>query len=57
MADHDQRFKTLLKEFFAEFIRLFFPHGRIDSISLPSNGWTRKRFPIRPRAGRKSWTS
>jgi hypothetical protein len=25
MADHDQRFKTLLQEFFAEFIQLFFP--------------------------------
>ena len=25
MADHDQRFKVLLQEFFAEFIRLFFP--------------------------------
>jgi hypothetical protein len=25
MADHDQRFKTLLQEFFGEFVRLFFP--------------------------------
>jgi len=25
MADHDQRFKVLLQEFFAEFIQLFFP--------------------------------
>jgi hypothetical protein len=25
MADHDQRFKTLLQEFFAEFMQLFFP--------------------------------
>src|SRR5437660_437375 len=25
MADHDQRFKTLLREFFGEFVRLFFP--------------------------------
>ena len=24
MCDHDQRFKTLLKEFFADFLRLFF---------------------------------
>ena len=25
MADHDQRFKTLLREFFVEFLRLFYP--------------------------------
>ena len=25
MADHDQRFKNLLQEFFAEFVQLFFP--------------------------------
>jgi hypothetical protein len=25
MADHDQRFKTLLESFFPEFMRLFFP--------------------------------
>jgi hypothetical protein len=25
MADHDQRFKNLLQEFFGEFVRLFFP--------------------------------
>jgi hypothetical protein len=25
MADHDQRFKILLREFFADFFRLFFP--------------------------------
>ena len=25
MADHDQRFKSLLKAFFAEFFQVFFP--------------------------------
>jgi hypothetical protein len=32
MADHDQRFKTLLQTFFPEFMRLFFPAwaGRFD---------------------------
>jgi hypothetical protein len=32
MADHDQRFKLLLREFFAEFVQLFFPQwaGRFD---------------------------
>jgi hypothetical protein len=25
VSDHDQRFKVLLKEFFAEFLTLFFP--------------------------------
>jgi len=24
--DHDQRFKVLLREFFADFMTLFFPH-------------------------------
>ncbi len=36
MADHDQRFKNLLQEFFAEFVQLFFPDwaGRFDFAGL-----------------------
>jgi hypothetical protein len=30
MAEHDQRFKTLLREFLPEFLRLFFPDRTVQ---------------------------
>ena len=51
MADHDQRFKTLLREFFAEFVGLFFPDwaGRFDFGRV---GWLDKEVFPDPPAGR-----
>jgi hypothetical protein len=48
MAEHDQRFKTLLREFFPEFLQLFFPDlaARLD-LSRPE--WLDKElFPDPP---------
>ncbi|MSR79841.1 MAG: hypothetical protein EXS11_03840, partial [Gemmataceae bacterium] len=38
MPDHDQRFKTLIKEFFPDFLRLFFP-SYADRLELDSVHW------------------
>ena len=38
MPDHDQRFKTLIKEFFPDFLRLFFPEYA-DRLELDSVHW------------------
>ena len=38
MPDHDQRFKTLIKEFFPEFLRLFFPKYA-NRLVLDSVNW------------------
>src|SRR5438132_1625675 len=54
MADHDQRFKVLLREFFAEFVDLFFPAwaGRFD---LTRTDWLEQEvFPDPPRGERRS---
>jgi hypothetical protein len=48
MAEHDQRFKTLLREFFPEFLNLFFPEqaARLDLTNLE---WLDKEvFPDPP---------
>jgi hypothetical protein len=42
MAEHDRRFKQLLKEFFPE---------RRGSSSGRSNGWTKTCFPPPPQGG------
>ena len=52
MSDHDQRFKTLLKEFFAEFIQLFFP-AWADRFDFGAVEWLdQEAFPDPPQ-GRK----
>jgi hypothetical protein len=50
MAEHDQRFKVLLKEFFAEFLLLFFPQwaARFD---LDHIEWLDKEFFTDPPQG------
>ena len=53
MADHDQRFKNLLQEFFAEFVQLFFPDwaGRFDFAGLE---WLNAEvFPDPPQGERR----
>ena len=48
MTDHDQRFKVLLKEFFAEFLTLFFPE-RAVRFDLEHVEWLDKElFPDPP---------
>jgi hypothetical protein len=54
MDDHDQRFKVLLREFFVEFLRLFFPQwaARFDFSRID---WLDKEvFPDPPRGERRS---
>jgi hypothetical protein len=52
MTDHDQRFKALLEEFFAEFFRLFLPEwaGRFDFNSLE---WLREEVFTDPPEGER----
>src|SRR5437660_10175180 len=52
MSDHDQRFKTLLQEFFGDFLRLFFAPWaeRLDCSKVE---WLDKEvFPDPPQGGR-----
>src|SRR5207248_9610715 len=54
MEDHDQRMKVLLREFFVEFMRLFFPlwAARFDFSTL---SWLDKEiFPDPPRGERRA---
>ncbi len=43
MAEHDQRFKRLLREFFPEFLTLFFPR-HADGLDLSSVEWLDKEL-------------
>jgi hypothetical protein len=52
MADHDQRFKTLLREFFAEFMELFFP-DRAALLDLTRVEWLDKELFLDPPQGEK----
>ena len=54
MIDHDQRFKVLLKAFFAEFFRTFFPEwaDRFDFCAL--NWLDQEVFTDPPRGERRS---
>ena len=54
MEDHDQRMKVLLREFFVEFMRLFFPvwAARLDFSTV---SWLDKEiFPDPPRGERRA---
>jgi hypothetical protein len=54
MSDHDQRFKTLVEEFFVEFFRLFFPSWaeRFDFTRIE---WLKQEvFPDPPQGERRS---
>jgi hypothetical protein len=50
MAEHDQRFKTLLKEFLADFLRLFFP-DYVSDLDLSAPEWLDKEVLTDPPAG------
>lgn len=54
MADHDQRFKTLLQEFFAEFIRLFFPDWA-DRFDLGKVEWLNAEVFADPPQGERRY--
>lgn len=50
MAEHDQRFKTLLREFLPEFLRLFFP-DRAAAFDLDRIEWLDKEMFVAPPHG------
>lgn len=50
MAEHDQRFKTLLREFLPEFLRLFFPE-RAELFDLEHIEWLDKELFVDPPQG------
>jgi hypothetical protein len=52
MADHDQRFKNLLEEFFVEFIRLFLPQWS-DRFDFPRLKWLREEVFTDPPQGER----
>jgi hypothetical protein len=54
MTDHDQRFKSLLKAFFAEFFQVFFP-AWADRFDFARVDWLEQEvFPDPPRGERRS---
>jgi hypothetical protein len=54
MTDHDQRFKLLLHEFFAEFFRLFFPQWA-DRFDFDHIEWLDKEVFFDPPQGEKGF--
>ncbi len=52
MEDHDQRFKVLLREFFAEFLRLFFPQWA-ERFDFTQVEWLDKEVFLDPPRGRR----
>jgi hypothetical protein len=50
MAEHDQRFKALLREFLGDFLELFFPE-RAAGLDLKHVEWLDKEFFINPPQG------
>src|SRR5208283_770570 len=54
MADHDQRLKTLLREFFLEFFRLFFPVWA-ERFDFSRTEWLEQEiFPDPPQGQRRA---
>jgi hypothetical protein len=53
MSDHDQRFKSLLKEFFAEFFRLFFATWAVHFDFAQIEWWDKEVFPEAPQGKRR----
>jgi Domain of unknown function (DUF4351) len=54
MADHDQRFKVTLREFFREFFELFFPQW-VDRIDFSAAEWLEQEvFPNPPQGERQA---
>ena len=51
--DHDQRLKTLLKEFFAEFLRCFFPVWA-ERCDFSEVVWLDKELFLAPPRGRSA---
>ena len=56
MAEHDQRFKTLIREFVLEFISLFFPAVAALVDLRGYRGRTRKSLSIDRAAPSTCWT-
>src|SRR2546422_10617630 len=54
MADHDQRFKVLLQEFFVEFFQLFFPDWA-ESFDFSPVTWLDKEAFIDPTQGERRY--
>jgi hypothetical protein len=52
MSDHDQRFKLLLQEFFAEFIHLFFPQWA-DRFDFAAAEWLNTEVFVDPPEGER----
>src|SRR5262249_32797351 len=50
MAEHDQRFKALLREFLADFLQLFFPE-RAEGLDLEHVEWLDKELFVNPPQG------
>ena len=58
MEDHDQRFKALLKEFFAEFFQVFFP-AWADRFDFARVDWLEQEVftdPPRGSAAASTWS-
>ena len=58
MADHDQRFKSLLKAFFAEFFQVFFP-AWADRFDFSRVDWLEQEVftdPPRGSAAPSTWS-
>lgn len=54
MSDHDQRFKTLLQEFFGDFFQLFFPHWA-ERFDFSRVEWLDKEVFIDPPQGQRRY--
>ena len=54
MADHDQRFKHLLREFFADFLLLFFPE-KAAGFDLTTIEWLDQEIFIDPPEGERRY--
>jgi hypothetical protein len=52
VVDHDQRFKTLLREFFPEFVRLFFPQW-VDRFDFARVEWLEQEVFLDPPQGKR----
>ena len=50
MAEHDQHFKALLREFLADFLQLFFPE-RAEGLDLEHVEWLDKELFVNPPQG------
>ncbi len=52
MTDHDQRFKTLIRTFFADFLRLFFAEWA-ERLDVDAVEWLDKEIFVDPPEGQR----